>query len=263
MFINNLDPIAFSVGPLSIRWYGLFFSCGFILGYIIMQLFFKQKNFKTEDLDKLLVYIFAGTVIGARLAHCLIYEPDFYLSHPVEILKIWEGGLASHGGSLGVVIAVLIFLRKNKYRFLELGDMLCVPIALVCSLIRVGNFFNSEILGTPTNSDFGVIFVRLGETFPRHPAQLYEAVAYFAVFLILMALYLFVKNRPQGLIVGLLLTLTFTARMAIEPFKVEQADYSTNAIFNVGQLLSIPFILVGIAVIIYSFKKNSKLKKGM
>jgi prolipoprotein diacylglyceryl transferase len=228
-----------------------------------MQLFFKQKNYKTEDLDKLLVYIFAGTVIGARLAHCLIYEPDFYLSHPLEILKIWQGGLASHGGSLGVVVATLIFLRKNKYKFFELGDMLCVPIALVCSLIRIGNYFNSEILGNPTNADFGVIFVRLGETFPRHPAQLYEAAAYFTVFLILMALYLFVKNRPDGLLVGLLLTLTFTARMAIEPFKVEQADYSTNAIFNVGQLLSIPFIVVGIAVIIYAVKKNSKLKKGI
>ncbi len=141
--------------------------------------------------------------------------------------------------------------------------MLCVPIALVCSLIRIGNYFNSEILGNPTNADFGVIFVRLGETFPRHPAQLYEAAAYFTVFLILMALYLFVKNRPDGLLVGLLLTLTFTARMAIEPFKVEQADYSTNAIFNVGQLLSIPFIVVGIAVIIYAVKKNSKLKKGI
>lgn len=263
MFINNLDPIAFSVGPLSIRWYGLFFSFGFILGYIIMQLFFKQKNYKTEDLDKLLVYIFAGTVIGARLAHCLIYEPDFYLAHPVEILKIWQGGLASHGGSLGVVIATLIFIRKTQYKFFELGDMLCVPTALVCSLIRIGNYFNSEILGNPTNSDFGVVFVRLGETFPRHPTQLYEAAAYFTVFLILMAIYLFVKNRPNGLLVGLLLTLTFTARMAIEPFKVEQADYSTNAVFNVGQLLSIPFIIVGIAVIIYAYKKNSKLKKGI
>jgi phosphatidylglycerol---prolipoprotein diacylglyceryl transferase len=125
-------------------------------------------------------------------------------------------------------------------------------------MIRVGNFFNSEILGTATNSDWGVIFVRLGETFPRHPAQLYEALAYFVIFLILMAIYVFVKKRPQGLIFGLLFTLAFTARMLIEPFKVEQADYSTDSILNVGQLLSIPFILFGIAIIIYAFIKDKK-----
>ncbi len=263
MFINNLDPIAFSIGPLSIRWYGLLFSFGFILGYIIMQIFFRQKNYKTEDLDKLLVYIFAGTVIGARLAHCLIYEPDFYLAHPVEIIKVWQGGLASHGGTIGVVIAIWIFLRKANYKFMELADMLCVPIALVCSLIRVGNFFNSEILGVPTHSDYGVIFARLGETIPRHPAQLYEAVAYFTIFILLLGLYVFYKKRPQGFLLGLLLTLVFSVRMVIERFKVEQADYSTNAIFNVGQLLSIPFILIGIAVIVYAIKKGSQKEKGI
>ena len=150
MFVSTLDPIAFSIGPLSIRWYGLLFSIGFIIGYCIMQYFFRKKNYKTEDLDKLLVYIFVGTVLGARLAHCFIYEPDFYLKYPSRILMIWEGGLASHGGCLGVLIAVLLFLRKTSYRFLELADMLCVPTALVCSMIRMGNFINSEILGIPT-----------------------------------------------------------------------------------------------------------------
>ncbi len=263
MFINNLNPIAFTLGPVSVHWYGLLFSCGFIIGYFIMQRFFRQKNYNTEDLDRLLLYIFVGTVVGARLAHCLIYEPDFYLSHPVEIIKIWEGGLASHGGTIGVVLAILIFIRKRSYRFLELCDMLCVPIALVCTLIRIGNFFNSEILGVPTNADYGVIFVRLGETFPRHPAQLYEAVVYFGIFILLGALYLFKKQRPQGLLLGLLLTLVFSARMIIERFKVEQADYSTNAIFNVGSLLSIPFILCGVAIIIYAYKKDLSQKRGI
>ena len=160
MFISTLDPIAFSIGPLSIRWYGILFSFGFIIGYIIMQLFFKKKKYNTEDLDRLLVYVFIGTVIGARLAHCLIYEPDFYFAHPIEIIKIWEGGLASHGGTVGVILAVLYFMHKTKwkYNFLELADMICVPTALVCSMIRIGNFFNSEILGIPTNSDYGVVF---------------------------------------------------------------------------------------------------------
>ena len=261
MFISTLDPVAFSIGYFSIRWYGLLFSFGFIIGYCIMQMFFRQKQYKTEDLDRLLVYIFVGTVIGARLAHCLIYEPDFYLSHPAEIIKIWHGGLASHGGVVGVIIAVLLFLRKAKYRFFDLADMLCVPTALVCTMIRVGNFFNSEILGNPTYSDYGVIFARIGETFPRHPAQLYEAFAYFAIFLTLLGTYLFIKKRPEGLIFGLLFTLAFTARMAIEPFKVEQADYSTDSFLNVGQLLSIPFILFGIAIIVVASIKNKQTGK--
>lgn len=258
MYVSTIDPIAFSIGPLSIRWYGLLFSFGFIFGYCIMQIFFRQKHYKTEDLDKLLLYIFIGTVIGARLAHCLIYEPDFYLSNPIEILKIWQGGLASHGGTLGVMVAVFLFIRNKPYKLLELADMICVPTALVCSMIRLGNFCNSEILGIPTNSDYGVIFARIGQTIPRHPAQLYEALAYFAIFLILLAVYFLSKKRPQGLIFGLLFVLAFSARFAIEPFKVEQADYSTDSILNVGQYLSIPFIALGIAIIVFAFIKNQK-----
>ncbi len=258
MFVNDLNPIALEIGPVSFRWYGLLFSTGFIIGYIIMQLFFRQKKYDTQDLDKLLLYIFIGTVIGARLAHCLIYEPDFYLADPIRILKIWEGGLASHGGTVGVVLAIMFFIRKTKYRFFDLADMLSVPIALVCTLIRIGNYFNSEILGKATQSDYGVVFIRLGENFPRHPAQLYEAVAYFAIFIILLTLYLCYKKRAEGLLVGLLIMLVFTARMAIEPFKVEQADYSTNSILNVGQLLSIPFIAAGLGIIIYAVIRKNK-----
>ena len=140
MFISTLDPIAFSLGPIHVRYYGLLFSLGFIIGYLMMQYFFRKKQYKTDDLDKLLVYLFIGTVVGARLAHCLIYEPSYYLSHPLDILKIYEGGLASHGGCLGVIIAVVFFLRKAKYKFLELADMICIPTALVCSMIRVEIF---------------------------------------------------------------------------------------------------------------------------
>ncbi|MGN0915960.1 MAG: prolipoprotein diacylglyceryl transferase [Succinivibrio sp.] len=258
MFISNLDPIAFTLGPVSIRWYGLLFSSGFIIGYFIMQLFFRKKGYKTEDLDRLLFYIFIGTIIGARLAHCLIYEPDYYLANPVKILEVWEGGLASHGGCLGVIIATLLFLRKCKYRFLELADMLSVPTALVCSMIRLGNFFNSEIVGNPTNSDFGVVFLRLGETFPRHPAQLYEASAYLLIFIVLLLVYKFSKKRPEGFVFGLFFTLAFTARILVEPFKVEQADY--ESFIKVGQLLSIPFVILGVGIIIYSLIKNRKNK---
>lgn len=262
MFISFADPTAFTLGPITVRWYGLLFSGGFIIGYIIMQLMFRQKHYNTQDLDRLLVYIFAGTVLGARLGHCLIYEPDFYLSHPLEILKVWQGGLASHGGAIGVTLAVMLFNRKKKYGLMELGDMLCVPISLVACLIRVGNFMNSEILGIPTKADYGVIFARLGENFPRHPAQLYEALAYFLTFLILLAVYFLYKKRPHGLILGLMLIIIFSARLLIEPFKVEQADYSTGSFFTVGQYLSLPFVAVGIVIVLFAYasarRQNSR-----
>ena len=260
MFIVDIDPIAFNIGPLAIRYYGLLFAGGFIIGYFIMQAMFKSLNYKTEDLDKLLVYIFVGTVIGARLGHCLIYEPAFYLSHPIEILKIYEGGLASHGGTIGVIIALYLFLRKHKqYRFLELVDMLSIPVALVSGMIRIGNFLNAEILGKFYDGPFSVIFVRLHDgNIPRHPVQLYEAICYFSLFIILSLIYKFYKNRPVGFIFSILIIVIFGSRMVLEQFKLEQADYSTNMFLNVGQLLSIPFVIAGILLLVYVFKK----KKG-
>lgn len=254
MFIWDGDPVALSLGPVLMRWYGLLFAGGFIIGYFIMYAMFKRAKYNTNDLDRLLIYIFVGTLIGARLGHCLIYEPDIYLSNPIEILKIWKGGLASHGGTIGVVIAFFIFIKRTKkYRFFEIADMLTVPIALVCTFIRIGNFMNSEILGKPTGGDFGVVFARLGEDFPRYPAQLFEAVAYFIIFCVLTWLYFRWKKRPVGFMLGLLLFLIYTARFLIEPFKEEQADYSTNMILNVGQLLSIPFVLGALLLMIVSY----------
>ncbi len=258
MFYWDGDPIALTLGPIALRWYGIFFAVGFVIGYFIMQYMFKKRSYDTNDLDRLLLFIFVGTVIGARLGHCLIYEPDFYLSHPLEILKIWHGGLASHGGTVGVLLAIFLYFKiyKPPYSFFTLADMLCVPIALVCTLIRLGNFMNSEILGLPTNADFGVVFLRLGEDFPRYPAQLMEAASYFVTFLILGVVYFCIKRRPQGLIFALLFFLIYGARFFIEPFKVEQADYSTHTVFTVGQLLSIPFALGGLILVIFLLKKG-------
>ena len=216
------DPIALSIGPVVLRWYGLLFAGG------------------------------AGTIIGARLGHCLIYEPDYFLAHPIEILKIWQGGLASHGGTVGVVLAFYLFIRfSRRYRFFDIADMLAVPIALVCTFIRIGNFMNSEILGKPTDSAIGIVFARLGEDFARYPAMLFEAAAYFIIFIILGVLYLKWHRRPEGFLLALLLFLIYTARFFIEPFKEEQADYSTGIALNVGQLLSIPFILGSLALMIF------------
>lgn len=246
------DPIALSIGPVVLRWYGLLFAGGFVLGYFIMVAMFKRANYRTEDLDRLLLYIFAGTIIGARLGHCLIYEPDYFLAHPIEILKIWNGGLASHGGTVGVVLAFYLFIKfSRRYRFFDIADMLAVPIALVCTFIRIGNFMNSEILGKPTDSAIGIVFARLGEDFARYPAMLFEAAAYFITFIILAVLYLKWHRRPEGFLLALLLFLIYTARFFIEPFKEEQADYSTGIALNVGQLLSIPFILGSLALMLF------------
>lgn len=258
------DPVALSLGPITVRWYGLLFSGGFIIGYFMMNYMFKLKGYKTDDLDRLLIYVIVGTVIGARLGHCLIYEPDYYLANPIEILKIWKGGLASHGGTVGVVLAFYLFIKrsKQKYSFFELADMIVVPIALVCTFIRLGNFMNSEILGKPTDGPFGIIFARIGDMTPRYPAQLFEAAAYFATFILLAILYFKWKKRPQGMLLGILLLLIYTARFFIEPLKEEQADYNLNDGMNVGQLLSIPFIIGSLVLmaILYVYDKKKKAK---
>lgn len=250
LFVSTVDPIAFTLGPLKIRWYGLLFSGGFVIGYFLMQLMFRRRKWNTEDLDRMLVCMFLGTIVGARLGHCLIYEPDYFLSHPVEILKIWKGGLASHGGALGVILVMAWFCKRCHYSFMELGDMMVIPTALVCCLIRLGNFMNSEIVGIPTGGDYGVIFTALGEDFPRHPAQLYEAACYLAIFLLLSALYAFWKRRGSGMLFGLFILLVFLSRFLIEYVKVEQADYSTGSALTVGQYLSIPFIIAGAVIML-------------
>ena len=257
MWVWDGDPIAFTIGAISMRWYGLLFAGGFVLGYGMMIAMFKRARYDTNDLDKLLLYVFLGTLIGARLGHCLIYEPGFYLSHPLEILMVWHGGLASHGGTVGVILAFAIFIyRSHKYKFFEIADLISIPIALVCTFIRIGNFMNSEILGKPTLGYFGVVFARLGETYPRYPAQLFEAAAYFITFLILAILYFTWKKQRQGVMLAVLLLCIYTSRFFIEPFKEEQADYSTEMWLNVGQLLSIPFIIGSLLLLIWRWRRN-------
>ncbi len=259
LFYSSVDPAALTIGPIILRWYGILFSGGFVAGYFMMHWFFRRKNYRTEDLDRLLIYLFVGTIVGARLGHCLIYDPDYYLANPIEILKIWRGGLASHGGTLGVLAAIYLFTLKKRYHFLELCDMLAVPVAMVACFIRLGNFMNSEILGIPTGGNFGVVFTTLGETFPRYPAQLFEAAAYLITFIILLTVYLKGEHKiPRGMILSLLFLLIFTSRFFIEPFKEEQADYSTGTIFTVGQILSIPFIIAALLLMIYVFWRSRR-----
>lgn len=258
MFYWNADPIFLQLGPIAIHWYGVLFAAGFLIGYYLMQRMYRKENRPTNQLDELLTYIFIGTVVGARLAHTLIYEPDYYLAHPIEILEVWQGGLASHGGGLGVLLAIWYFIRKHpENTYLWVADRLVIPTALTGCFIRLGNFMNSEILGNPTDGTWGVVFQRV-DSIPRHPAQLYESICYLFTFLILLACYHKGKGKQSGFLFGLFMILIFVARFAVEFFKTPQADYEAGFEISVGQWLSVPFILLGIIMLVRSYKIRQK-----
>ena len=260
------DPAIFSIFSREIRWYGLFFAIGFLIGYQIEDKIFKHDKAPEGWVDKIFIYTIIATVIGARLGHCLFYGWDYYSQHPIEILKIWEGGLASHGGARGIIIAILIYSKKVTHKNpLWAFDRLVIPTALVGALIRMGNLMNHEIYGHPTHLPWGFRFIenitawRQGMepifSAPSHPTQIYEALCYFIIFLLLMYMY-WKKNagQRQGLIFGVFLVGVFFSRFCIEFLKNNQEEFEENMILNMGQLLSIPFVIFGIYLIIRSLK---------
>lgn len=252
----NIAPEIIQFGPLQIRWYGLFFTLGFLAGYEIMAQIYRREGRSLENLSSLFMYLFLGTIVGARLGHVLFYQPDYYLAHPSEILMIWHGGLASHGGFAGVVIAIFLYLKRYRdMSFLQLADRLAIPCLVAATLIRIGNFFNSEILGTPSNLPWSIVFARVDDI-PRHPAMLYEAAAYFLAFCALYIAYWksSVIQYP-GRILGTTLVVCFLARFMIEFVKENQVPFEENLVLNMGQLLSIPFIVAGVYLIYVSRKK--------
>ncbi|MCW7753612.1 prolipoprotein diacylglyceryl transferase [Desulfobotulus sp. H1] len=248
--IWNTDPILFSIGPLAVRWYGFFFACAFICGMIWMQYLFRQEAKNADHLEPLLYRIMAGVIIGARLGHCLFYDPVFYLSNPLEILKVWEGGLASHGGIIGLFLALYIHSRKHPATPLPwLADHLMVAGCLGASLIRMGNFFNSELVGIPTTGSLGVIFTRV-DLIPRHPVQLYESIAYAACsFFLFWAWKKGAGNIPWRL-TSLSLIMAASARIFLETLKTQQTAFALPV--HMGQLLSLPFLLCGLALFLYT-----------
>jgi len=270
-YINwNADPEIINVWGISIRYYGLLFVSGLILCIFILSWIYKRENIPSEHLEKLSIYGMIGILIGARLGHCLFYEPSYYLSHPLEmILPITfppEGGikfsgyqgLASHGGVLGLLIALYIYSRKTKHPMIDTIDLIAVVAGLSFGFIRLGNFMNSEIIGMPTTKPWGVIFERV-DNIPRHPAQLYEAISYFIIFAIMMLLYKKMRAKlKNGFLFGLGTVLFFTARFVIEFVKVNQVEFEDRMALNMGQLLSLPFIVVGIGFIIYGITRTRK-----
>ncbi len=178
----DVNPEIFRIGSFAVRWYGLLFASSFLFGYFIMLRIFKNENLSDALLDKLTVYMALGVIIGARLGHCLIYEPEYYLSKPIEILKVWKGGLASHGAAAGILIAVGIFAYKEKKGYFWVLDRVAIVVALSGFFIRMGNLMNSEIYGIETTVPWGFVFLRNGETAPKHPTQIYEGLSYLLIF---------------------------------------------------------------------------------
>ncbi|MDR2039168.1 MAG: prolipoprotein diacylglyceryl transferase [Bacteroidales bacterium] len=245
--IWDIDPEIFSVGVFSVRWYGLLFAAAFVLGYFIIRKMFRKEHVPLKVLNHLTWYIAIGTIVGARLGHCLFYEPDYYFQHPWEIFMIWYGGLASHGAAVGILTALYIFSRVEHKPFLWILDKIVVVVALSGFLIRIGNLLNSEIYGMETSLPWGFIFVRTNEILAKHPTQIYEALSYLLIFILLYYLYF---KKPtvmyQGVLSGIFLVLTFSVRFLIEFIKEDQVAFEKGMVLNMGQMLSIPLIIWGI-----------------
>lgn len=267
----NPDPEIINVFGISIRYYGLLFVIGLFLCVYVLGWIYKRENLPSENLEKLTIYCMIGIIVGARLGHCLFYEPSYYLSHPLEMILpitfppdggikfIGYQGLASHGGVLGVLIALYIYSRKTNHSLIDAIDLIAVVSGLSFGFIRLGNFMNSEIIGMPTTKPWGVIFERV-DNIPRHPTQLYEAICYFIILAVMIILYKKWRDRLRnGFFFGLGSVLFFTARFVIEFVKEDQVGFEKGMTFNMGQLLSIPFILLGIGFIIYGLWKTKKL----
>jgi len=264
----NLDPEIVNILGISIRYYGLLFVSGLILCIYILGWIYKRENIPSKHLEKLTIYGMIGIIAGARLGHCLFYEPSYYLSHPLEMILpiifppdggikfIGYQGLASHGGVLGILIALYFYYRKTKHSMIDTLDLVAVVAGVLFGFIRLGNFMNSEIIGIPTTKPWGVIFERV-DNVPRHPAQLYEAISYFIIFAIMMILYKKLRNRVRsGFFFGLGAVLFFTVRFFIEFVKENQVGFEEGMALNMGQLLSVPFIVVGIVFLIYGLRRT-------
>lgn len=246
----NADPILFKLGPLQVHWYGLMWAIGFLVGYTILDKIFKSEKCPEDWADKIFIYMAVGTIIGARLGHCLFYDFSYYMANPAEILKIWEGGLSSHGGAIGILTAMWLYNRNvSKKGYLWIFDRLVIAVGFCGACIRFGNLMNSEIYGGPTDLPWGFIFVRDGETVPCHPTQLYEVAYCLTAMAVCGGMYLKGLYRHKGLIFGTFLLIVFVTRFLLEFIKNDQAAFEADMALNMGQILSIPFIIGGVWLI--------------
>lgn len=243
-----IDSASFStIGPIQPRVYGLLFAFAFIAGYFIGLKMFRDAGKSQEELDRLLIYVLVGTIIGARLGHVFFYEAEFYLRNIHLIPQVWTGGLASHGSAIGIIIAMYLYARRTAgATFMWVADRVVPGVAIGGMFIRIGNFFNSEIIGLPTELPWAVIFANV-DMVPRHPSMLYEAVLCIFVLIALLIIYKkYQQTPPEGSLFGTFLVMLFTGRFFIEFTKVTLADFRAESLLDMGQLLSIPFVLIGI-----------------
>ncbi|MEN0053790.1 MAG: prolipoprotein diacylglyceryl transferase [Mucilaginibacter sp.] len=263
----NPNPDIFDLGFYALRWYSLLFLSGFVLSFIILKERFKNANLHLYLLEKLTMYVVLGTLVGARLGHCFFYDWEYYSKHIAEIFLPFQfgpfkvtgyQGLASHGGGIGIFLALFLYNQRfKKYvNLLWIMDQLALVVPLAGCCIRLGNIMNSEIIGKPTHVSWAFIFVQ-NDSIPRHPAQLYEALSYLSIFIVLNLIARY-KPSKNGFLLGVFLMLTFTARFLLEFVKADQSDFEANMALNMGQLLSIPFILAGLALITFKRSGNSK-----
>jgi phosphatidylglycerol:prolipoprotein diacylglycerol transferase len=259
----NIDPVLIGFGPVQIRWYGLMFVIGFSIGYWYVNGKFIKNGLTEAHSNSLLNYLVLGTMIGARLGHCLFYDPGYYLTHPWKIPMIWEGGLASHGGYIGILIAMYLYMKKYKddISFLEVTDVVAGPAVLTGAFIRLGNFFNSEILGHPADVPWAIVF-KAHDLVPRHPAQLYESLGYATCGMIGFILYKYKRpGWPVGRTLGWVMICSFTFRFFIETFKENQMGWEDGLFINMGQILSIPLVLVGVFFVWAKYNESTFLGK--
>lgn len=250
IFLILPSPTITKIGPIQPRWYGLLFASSFVVGLWLTKRMFRNAGRDPLEVDQLFMYVIIATVLGARLGHVLFYDPSFYFRYPGQILAIWNGGLASHGAAIGILIALYLFANKKRdMSFLWITDRVVVVVAIAGAFIRTGNFMNSEIVGEPTEMPWGVIFTKI-DMLPRHPTMLYEALLCIAVFGILWKVYKSYDNHPpEGSLFGLFLTILFSGRFLLEFTKMEQAAFASDWVFNMGQWLSVPLIVAGIWLI--------------
>lgn len=257
--IWNPDPTAFSLFGFDVRWYSLCWCAALLLGYLVMAWLYNKQKIGKDKFEPLFLYIFIGVLVGARLGHCLFYDFAYYRHHLVEIIlpvkQMADGGwkligyegLASHGGVVGMMIAIALYSWRNKVNVMRVLDNMGIVAPISAACIRMGNLFNSEIVGNATEGAWGFIFVQNGEDFARHPAQLYEAVFYFLLFFATLLIYNKLRHTiGKGFFFGFCLTCIFTFRLLIEFLKANQVDFESGMVLNMGQILSIPLIIIGV-----------------
>ncbi|MEX2232114.1 MAG: prolipoprotein diacylglyceryl transferase [Cyclobacteriaceae bacterium] len=257
--IWNINPDIFIIPGIDhpVRWYGLSWALGFLVSQQVMYYIYRKEGRPAQEIDLLTIYMIVATIAGARLGHVLFYDPIHYLKEPWRIFAVWEGGLASHGGAIGILIGLYFFARKTNVNYLWIVDRLVIVSALTGSFIRFGNLMNSEMVGVPTTLPWGFVFTSI-DNIPRHPAQLYEAIYCLFLFILLFTLwYKYRTTMKNGFLFGWFLIILFSLRFVDEFFKINQVAFENDLMLNMGQILSIPFVITGIIILI----RNARLQK--